>query len=57
MNHLLQDGKTAEELIGKGIGYTYNDIIILPGHIDFGINEINLGTKITKIYIIKNSNY
>ena len=29
MNDLLQDGKSASELIGKGIGYTYNDVIIL----------------------------
>ena len=53
MNENYQDGKSASELLGKGIGYTYNDIIILPGHTDFGISDINLGTKITKNISLK----
>lgn len=53
MNDLFQDGKKADELIGKGVGYTYNDIIILPGHINFSIGDINLGTKITKNISLK----
>ena len=47
------DGKSAEELIGKGIGYTYNDILLLPRHINFSIDKINLSTKITKNISIK----
>ena len=53
MNENYQDGKSASELLGKGVGYTYNDIIILPGHINFGISDINLGTKITKNISLK----
>ena len=36
------DGKSVDEILGKGIGYTYNDINILPRHIQCGINDIQL---------------
>jgi IMP dehydrogenase len=36
------DGKTAHS------GYTYDDIIVLPGEIDFGVEEVNLGSKVTR---------
>eukprot|EP00658_Telonema_sp_P-2_P023994 TRINITY_DN19628_c0_g1_i1.p1 TRINITY_DN19628_c0_g1~~TRINITY_DN19628_c0_g1_i1.p1 ORF type:complete len:598 (+),score=193.62 TRINITY_DN19628_c0_g1_i1:83-1876(+) len=42
------DGKSMMELLGQGEGYTYNDIIVLPGHINFGVDEVNLGTFVTK---------
>lgn len=44
------DGKSVDEILGKGIGYTYNDINILPRHIQWGINDIQLSTKITRNY-------
>ena len=34
------DGKKAEEILGKDVGYTYNDIIMLPRHIDFGTESV-----------------
>ena len=49
----LNDGKSAKEIIGKGTGYTYNDLILLPNHIDFSIQDINLNTKITKNISLK----
>ena len=49
------DGVSAAELFGgrvagqaPGIGYTYDDIILLPGHIDFSVDEINLTSPLTK---------
>ena len=36
------DGQTAHS------GYTYDDIIVLPGEIDFGVEEVNLGSKVTR---------
>lgn len=44
----LQDGLSAQELFGKGTGYTYDDFILLPGHIDFSADDVNLETRITR---------
>ena len=44
----LKDGMSAFELIGHGQGYTYNDIIILPGQISFGIDQIDLTSFLTR---------
>ena len=49
----MYDGKSAKELLGTGIGYTYNDINILPRHISFGSDEVNLSCKLTKNITIK----
>lgn len=43
-----KDGLTAEELFNQGIGLTYQDIIFLPGYIDFSVNEVSLKTNLTK---------
>uniref|UniRef100_A0A7S2WDK7 Inosine-5'-monophosphate dehydrogenase n=1 Tax=Mucochytrium quahogii TaxID=96639 RepID=A0A7S2WDK7_9STRA len=54
MNNSLHqggDGYSADELfckIGRGTAYTYDDIILLPGSIGFGVNEVQLETKLTK---------
>ncbi len=42
------DGFTASDIFNQITGYTYNDIILLPGYIDFGVNEVQLKTKLTK---------
>ena len=49
----MSDGKSAEELLGKGIGYTYNDLVILPRQIHFAIDDVNLTTHITRNISIK----
>lgn len=36
-----------------GLGLTYDDFIMLPGYIDFGIEEVNLETRLTKHLCIK----
>jgi IMP dehydrogenase/GMP reductase len=42
------DGVSAAELFGGKMGYTYDDIILLPGHIDFSVEEISLASPLTK---------
>ena len=42
------DGQSAEELFGQEEGLTYNDFILLPGHIDFAAEEVELSTRITR---------
>ncbi|KAL7414543.1 IMP dehydrogenase/GMP reductase [Mrakia frigida] len=44
------DGLSASELMDsqKNGGLTYNDILMLPGHINFNANEVSLDTFVTK---------
>ena len=46
------DGYSATEVFGgkslSCVGYTYDDIILLPGHINFGVEEVQLTTRFTK---------
>ena len=43
-----KDGFTAEQIFNEHIGYTYNDIILLPDYFDFDKNDVNLETNLTK---------
>lgn len=38
---------------GSNTSYTYDDLILMPGFIDFGLDDIDLTTKITKNISIK----
>ena len=49
----MEDGRSAKELIDQGIGYTYNDINLLPRHIKSGTEEIHPTTKLTRNITIK----
>ena len=45
------DGFTAEDIFCKSracMGLTYDDLIMLPGHIDFPLDGVDLGTQLTK---------
>ena len=44
----IMDGINATTLFYGVIGYTYDDLILLPGYIDFDINQVQLKTKLTK---------
>jgi hypothetical protein len=33
-------GYTASQLFGQGVSYTYDDVILHPGHIYFGAHEV-----------------
>ena len=45
-----RDGLSAEELMDEKLtgGITYNDLLILPGFIDFPASKVSLESKITK---------
>jgi IMP dehydrogenase len=42
------DGMSARLFFGQGAGYTYDDFILLPGHIDFSADDVNLETRISR---------
>lgn len=42
------DGLTVQELMSCGVGITYNDFLIMPGFIDFVVDDVILETKLTK---------
>jgi len=44
----IPDGLTAEALFAQGTGYTYDDFVLLPGHIDFAADEVSLETQFTR---------
>lgn len=48
MTQLYDDGLSPETFFGSGKGFTYDDFIILPGHIDFAIEEVALTTRIAR---------
>lgn len=39
MRHLFA-GYAAAQLFGQGVSYTYDDVILHPGHISFGAHEV-----------------
>jgi len=42
------DGLSVKEMFSHPTGYTYDDIIILPGHISFHVDTVDLSTQLTK---------
>ncbi len=48
VNPEVRDGESADVLFNKGYGITYNDFILLPGHIDFGIEAVDLSAQLTR---------
>ena len=42
------DGYSAEEFFGEEQGLTYDDFILMPGHISFGVNDADLQTQLTR---------
>ncbi|KAF4324014.1 hypothetical protein BBO99_00002499 [Phytophthora kernoviae] len=47
----LLDGRTAIDIFvnkNNGAGYTYDDLILMPGHIDFGVDAVKLETKVSR---------
>ncbi|OQR84055.1 inosine-5'-monophosphate dehydrogenase 2 [Achlya hypogyna] len=48
---LGQDGRSAHDIFvekNNGVGVTYDDLILMPGHINFGVDEVTLDTKISR---------
>jgi IMP dehydrogenase len=46
--HPLADGFTAQAIFNQGEGLTYNDLILHPRHINFGVNDVQLQSKLTR---------
>ncbi|KAL7531093.1 hypothetical protein ACHAXR_003839 [Thalassiosira sp. AJA248-18] len=49
-------GFTASQLFIKNpacVAYTYDDIIMMPGHISFGLDDVDISTKLTKKISLK----
>ncbi|GAB4823609.1 hypothetical protein N2152v2_010655 [Parachlorella kessleri] len=44
----ILDGFPASKLFGQGVSYTYDDVIFLPGHINFAAHEVDLSSHITR---------
>ena len=42
------DGYDAKTFFSARHAYTYEDFILLPGHIDFGVDEVDLQTRLTR---------
>ncbi|SCN59702.1 inosine-5'-monophosphate dehydrogenase, putative [Plasmodium chabaudi chabaudi] len=49
----MADGWEAEKIFGSTISYTYDDIICMPGYIDFPLSEIDLSNNMTKDICLK----
>lgn len=43
-----EDGHSAQELLGRGDGMTYDDFLVLPGYIDFSPDQVDLQSPLTK---------
>ncbi|KAF4132566.1 IMP dehydrogenase/GMP reductase domain-containing protein [Phytophthora infestans] len=50
MDESLYDGVSAEQLFHNkdSNGLTFDDVISLPGHINFGVQDVEVATKLTK---------
>merc|ERR1739838_1569 len=51
--YIPEDGLTAIQLLNNGEGLTYNDFLILPGFIEFGADQVDLTSALTKKIILK----
>ena len=50
-----RDGLSLAQLLDSQVhgGLTYNDFLVLPGHIDFPANEVGLESRVTKKTVLK----
>ncbi|XP_078727468.1 inosine-5'-monophosphate dehydrogenase 1-like isoform X1 [Lampetra fluviatilis] len=51
--YVPEDGLTATQLFAGTDGLTYNDFLILPGFIDFTVEEVDLTSALTKKITLK----
>lgn len=52
----MQDGFSAQQIFTSAVtksGYTYDDLICLPGHIDFGVHDVCLSTRFSRKIALK----
>ena len=50
----LQNGFSAAEIFGRAdcVGITFDDLISLPGAIDFGVHEVDLTARVSRNYTL-----
>ena len=48
-----ENGLSAEEVFQQKYGYTYDDLILLPGHIDFTVDQVNLTSHFSRNITLK----
>lgn len=50
----LQNGFSAQEIFGGQdcVGITFDDLITLPGSIDFGVHEVDLTTRVSRNFTL-----
>lgn len=51
LEELVRDGHSAADIFGNPLnhsGFTYDDLIVLPGHISFGVHEVELQGRLTR---------
>lgn len=48
MANLADDGFSAARLFSQGVSYTYDDVIFLPGFIDFPADAVDLSTRLSR---------
>jgi len=53
--HVEFDGLSAQDIFGskEAAGYSYDDLILLPGHIDFSTSDVNLTTHFSRRIALK----
>jgi IMP dehydrogenase len=44
----MDDGFSAEQIFGSTTGYTYDDLVVLPGHVSFASEHVDMSTNLTK---------
>ena len=49
------NGRDAEAFFSQRGGITYNDFTLLPGHIDFSVEDVRLDTRFTRNLHLKRS--
>lgn len=47
------DGLSAPKLFESGTAYTYDDVILLPGHINFSASEVDLTSRFSRAIELK----
>ncbi|XP_042396682.1 inosine-5'-monophosphate dehydrogenase-like, partial [Zingiber officinale] len=45
---MADDGFPAARLFSQGVSYTYDDVIVLPGYIDFPADVVDLSTRLSR---------
>jgi len=53
--HVEFDGLSAQDIFGgkNSVGYTYDDLILLPGHISFPTSDVTLSSHFSRNIVVK----